>query len=1088
MLKRFRRSAAGYDEQLPSDIRTPKTLLQTTNYLIRYVVGGDEPLGIIHKFVWDRTRSVRNDFSVQQLTQESDVKIAVTCLERIARFHIVSLHLLSSPANEEPFDRHQEREQLNNTMLSLMYYYDDNRERIHFPNEEEFRAYYIIFSIHDQRPDLEARVQKWPASLLNSPRVQVALDLYAASCNTWDYQGTLDARRPNAIAQGFYTRFFNIINSPSVSYLMACVAEIYFNHVRQTAIRAIWKGYCRQPVSQQHKNEEWTVEELATVLHFDDEDQTIRFCEEQGLELAENANGQLYLNWGNRPVDSVGTYYGPWVSSLTILTRSPRLTLFIAFQPSSEHAFSDMYVETKRAGRTLVAVILGLSVREAARMGMIDESILRSRVKEDFQEVSPADNELFVSDKDNQLPAPVVDMVSPPLDSEHPDSDSSAPGIRNPFQNAHPPASVNPFAKAQTAMPAAENPPHTFQTSQPPNPFASIFSNTATPSTAPATTTPAPNPFAPSKAKTPSPFTPSPSPFASSTPDVAPKHEAPAAATFATQPSSIFPTNGSLAQSPQPATAKPNPFAASVASFTQNKPFMASTNEEPPAATVGQPSSLFSGGSFTSTTSTPSAAKPNPFAASLSTFVPPKPTTANQAPVSEAPSILFPTAKPFSPSASAEAATTDTAAKPPSQFAFAKPAPATTSSSIFSFSKTASASQAEEKTSSVTATAATSQPSPFAGFKQTPSVASQPPAPAQNNIGGAFPTPSLSLTEKPSPAPPTFGPPATTSNAPQPWQPLFPNANATAKPSTQPQVVKAQPVETSLPVQPTQPETTTPAGSPEPVPVEIEEKVIEPEPPAESEPFAVPPIPAAVDQPAPTKRISAPPFDPYKTPEERKAAWERFIQRRKREVLEQEQARSRKRALEAPAAIESVQEEPGPKVAKVAETKEPTPPPKYSLVKSYLDSLPKLPCLERTRELLERKQPTEEEKEAAKLPNRQVDEDELLLNAARIAAEQLRTGPKIFDGIPPYSEPRRYSYSPRTSFGTPTPYTQSASPPPHGYQVAYAPDTPVGLGRTMSRTEQRIRATGGHGLAYKPLDFSRKGEKNQKRDGFTRSG
>lgn len=306
MLKRFRRSAAGYDEQLPSDIRTPKTLLQSTNYLIRHVVGGREPLGIIHKFVWDRTRSIRNDFSVQQVTQEDDVKIAVTCLERIARFHIVSLHLLSSPANTEPFDRHQEREQLNNTMLSLLYYYDDNRGRIVFPNEDEFRAYYIILSIHDQRPDLEARVQKWPTELRNSPRVQVALELFAAAGNSWEYQGTLDAKRQNAIAQGFFARFFGIVDSPSVSYVMGCVAEIYFNHMRQTAIRSIWKAYCRYPASQQHKNEEWTIDELTAVLCFDDHGQTIAFCEEQDLELAENADGELYLNWGSRPVDSVG--------------------------------------------------------------------------------------------------------------------------------------------------------------------------------------------------------------------------------------------------------------------------------------------------------------------------------------------------------------------------------------------------------------------------------------------------------------------------------------------------------------------------------------------------------------------------------------------------------------------------------------------------------------------------------------------------------------------------------------------------------------------------------------------------------------
>lgn len=49
--------------------------------------------------------------------------------------------------------------------------------------------------------------------------------------------------------------------------------------------------------------------ELTKVLHFDDDDQTIKFCEEQDLELAENASGELYLNWGSRPVDSVGMYY-----------------------------------------------------------------------------------------------------------------------------------------------------------------------------------------------------------------------------------------------------------------------------------------------------------------------------------------------------------------------------------------------------------------------------------------------------------------------------------------------------------------------------------------------------------------------------------------------------------------------------------------------------------------------------------------------------------------------------------------------------------------------------------------------------------
>ncbi|KAJ5317599.1 hypothetical protein N7508_002107, partial [Penicillium antarcticum] len=612
MLKRFRRSAAGYDEQLPSDIRTPGTLLQSMNYLIRYVLGGSEPLAIIHKFVWDRTRSIRNDFSVQQVTQEEDVKKAVLCLERIARFHIVSLHLLSNPTNEEQFDRHQEREQLNNTMLSLMYYYDDNRGRILFPREDEFRAYYILFSIHDQRPDLEARVQKWPADLLASPRVQVALDLFAAAGNTWEYQGALDARRPNAIAQGFYTRFFNIINSPSVSYLMACVAEVYFNHIRQTAIRAIWKAYCRSPVSQQAKNEEWTVEELTRVLHFDDHEQTIQFCEEQDLQLAQNADGALYLNWGSRPVDSIG------------------------FSPSSDHSYSETYVESKRAGRSLVAIVLGMTIPEAARMDMLDRSSLAQR-RDRASDMSDDSKSLFVSDDENHTPAPVV-APNGFLDN------TSASDLRTASEVAHfppvapsahfqspfpPPAqSSNPFAQASTSATPAP-----FSFSKPAEPAQNVESPAVTISTSPFSfSKPAETPIA--STASPSPMAGSSNPFSSTKPtETGRKKESPAASSpFATSsspfsfakpaektntlaaPSPFAPVSSSIFSSPKPAEVDQKVDVASATTSTTSSLFKTSTPSETSA-----PKTPFA--SLTSDTSQPPS-KPNPFAASLSAVKP----------------------------------------------------------------------------------------------------------------------------------------------------------------------------------------------------------------------------------------------------------------------------------------------------------------------------------------------------------------------------------------------------------------------------------------------------------------------------------
>lgn len=218
------------------------------------------------------------------------------------------------------------------------------------------------------------------------------------------------------------------------------------------------------------------------------------------------------------------------------------------------------------------------------------------------------------------------------------------------------------------------------------------------------------------------------------------------------------------------------------------------------------------------------------------------------------------------------------------------------------------------------------------------------------------------------------------------------------------------------------------------------------------------------------------------TEEERQANWREFIrqtaEKQKREA--DEQAKSRKRAFDEPPEAEKSRERSSSKVLKTSNSSESSPPSKkYSLAEAYAKALPTLPCLDRVKALIERKSPTEDETTIVKPHNRQVDEDELLLNAARITAEQLRTGPKIFDPSTEY-DPRRSSYSPRASYYS-SPFSMSHSPQSHGYKVAHAPDVPEGLGRSMSASERRIRATGAHGLAYKALDFSRVDKRKEKR-------
>lgn len=299
MVKRFRRSAAGYDEQLPSDIRTPETLRRTLDYLLDKVVGADR-LASIHKFVWDRTRGIRNDFSIQQVSRLDDVKIAVDCYERIARFHILSMHQLSNPDNlqeGEHFEAQQEREQLNNTLLSLMYYYDDNRDNFQFPNEPEFRAYCILFELQSLHPDLEERMQSWPRQLLDSSQVQTAFKIYAAAGNTVFDQGPLRPYAPYAVAQSNSGKFWTILASHQVSYMMACVSEMNFGQVRFTALDALWRSGKSAPQGHQARNQDWTSAELTDYLGFDNEEQTLEFVQEFDLAFATADSGDQYLDF-----------------------------------------------------------------------------------------------------------------------------------------------------------------------------------------------------------------------------------------------------------------------------------------------------------------------------------------------------------------------------------------------------------------------------------------------------------------------------------------------------------------------------------------------------------------------------------------------------------------------------------------------------------------------------------------------------------------------------------------------------------------------------------------------------------------------
>lgn len=438
MVKKFRRSAAGLDEQLPSDLRPPHILQKTVDYLLGDIIDNAHSLASVHHFIWDRTRAIRNDFSIQQVTKLADVRIAMDCYERIARFHILSLHQMAIPGRPDAsYDYFQDKQQLDKTLFSLMQLYDDSKEKYRSSHEPEFRAYCVLMAIQNYDPYLEDKIQNWPSQVLTSELLKRALRLYQAAGDVIDPHGPLKPQQNLLIARQNWERFWKIVGSSELSYLLSCCAEMVFNNVRKTALHTLWSGFRAGKSNVQ----DFTSDVLMDVLAFDAENDVYEFCEHYGFSFVEPNDGMPYLD-----LNSLQSWQGA----------SPGLT---------PQYFSNNLVERKRCGRTLAAVLGGMNVIRAQQAGLI-------RYDEDL------DTGLANGDEDPEsLFVPDIKSSQQALNGAAPSFTPPSAVVKNPFATSsvnpslgafgEPKKPVNPFAvqpppvaqpAAQTAAPIPSNP------------------------------------------------------------------------------------------------------------------------------------------------------------------------------------------------------------------------------------------------------------------------------------------------------------------------------------------------------------------------------------------------------------------------------------------------------------------------------------------------------------------------------------------------------------------------------------------------------------------------------------------------------
>lgn len=258
-VKAFSRPAAGQPPLMPSDVRPPHVLKQTLDYIIDNVL---EQLPDAHSFIWDRTRSIRQDFTYQNFFGPE----AIDCNERIVRIHLLSLHIMAG--SDVEYSQQQELEQLNKALQTLTEIYQDVRNHGGIcPNEAEFRAYQLISHFRD--PELEREVESLPDDILKSKHIQLALRLRTLMSQN----NVIERGYTNSVgALNFFVEFFRLVFSPETPFLLACLLETHFNEYRFYALKSMSRAY-------HTRGRACLASSLQEMLGFDSLEQLVAFVE-----------------------------------------------------------------------------------------------------------------------------------------------------------------------------------------------------------------------------------------------------------------------------------------------------------------------------------------------------------------------------------------------------------------------------------------------------------------------------------------------------------------------------------------------------------------------------------------------------------------------------------------------------------------------------------------------------------------------------------------------------------------------------------------------------------------------------------------
>nr|AFK36854.1 unknown [Medicago truncatula] len=269
-VKKFCRTISIKDVQA-SDMRPLNVLEDTLNYLLGLLDSKEHPFEAVHDFIFDRTRSIRQDLTMQNTVN----KKAIYMYEGMVKFHVISHHKLWGSMGDPNIasTHHLNMEQLTKTLSSLFNLYEANRNSndVH-ENEAEFHSLYVLLNLGSHSTPMGEPLSLWfshvSTSILKSKEMRFA------------------RRIVRSFRMGNYIDFFHTV-AAEAPYLQYCIMEPYINEVRSLALSYInFGGYKLHP---------YPLFKLSKHLMIEESDLE-SFCHSCGLETCTDESGNKLLH------------------------------------------------------------------------------------------------------------------------------------------------------------------------------------------------------------------------------------------------------------------------------------------------------------------------------------------------------------------------------------------------------------------------------------------------------------------------------------------------------------------------------------------------------------------------------------------------------------------------------------------------------------------------------------------------------------------------------------------------------------------------------------------------------------------------